>query len=134
MDGAELLGAIARLAQRVAERPLQVHCARRAHLLGDLAQADERHGRDAGGLDRAGDQSNGLIADPSGRRQQHRVDAILLELAGHLRRGDLQQRLDMRLDMAHEAGARISSGCKAIHPDVDPRKIAIHEVAPTLNE
>jgi hypothetical protein len=106
VDHAKLLRAIARRAQRVAERPFQMYCARRAHFLGDLAQTDDRDGWDAGGLDGAGDQSHGLIADASGRRQQYCVDAILLELAGHLRRAGVQQRLNVRrLDMAHEAVA-----------------------------
>lgn len=62
VDDTELLGAVARLTQGVAERPAEMHGARWAHLLGNIAQANDAHGGDAGGFDDTGDQSHGLIA------------------------------------------------------------------------
>ncbi len=60
---------------------------RRAHQLCDLAQPDHAHRRDPGGLDRPCDQSHRLVADPSGRCQQHRIDLLLVQPPRHLRRG-----------------------------------------------
>ena len=106
VDDAELLCAIERLAKWVAKRPFQMERAWRAHLLGNLFQTDNADSRNPGGLDCASDQSHGLVADASGRREQHRIDLLLLELVGNLRRCALQERRDVRrLNMAHEAVA-----------------------------
>jgi hypothetical protein len=111
VNRAALLRAVKRLAQRVAEGPFQVDHPRRAHLFGDLFQTDDADGRNPGGLDCAGDQSHGLVADSSGRCQQHRVDLFLLEHASDLRCCDAQQCFGVRrLDMTHEA---VASGERA---------------------
>lgn len=101
-----LLSQIAWLAKRVAKGPFEMHCSRRANLFGDLAQAGDNYCGYASRLNHAGDQSNGLIAETSGGGEQHGVDPLLLEHAGHLRRSGSEQRRNVgRLDMAHKAVA-----------------------------
>jgi hypothetical protein len=82
-DGA-LLGDVARLSERVAERPVQVQHAGRPERDGqfpDQTQADRRH---ALSLDLSCKQSHGPRAEWSGWDEQHKVDLSLPEAPGHL--------------------------------------------------
>lgn len=48
-------------------------------------------------------QSNGLVAQASGRGEDHQVHAVVFQLAGHLRRRTHDQGVDVgRQDVAHE--------------------------------
>ena len=79
-----LLLNIARLAQRVTKRPLQVDAARRLYLFCVLTNDCYPNGGDAGFFDFSLDQSHGLIADASGRGEQNDIDIVMLELLYHL--------------------------------------------------
>lgn len=62
MEDSELLDAIARFTQRMAEWPAQVQGARWSYLFGNRFQADDADCADAGYFDNACDQSHRLIA------------------------------------------------------------------------
>lgn len=95
---------VARLAQRMPERPVQRYAARRFDLLG-ISSDDRNPNRcDADPFNLSLDQSDRLIAEPSGRGQQDQVDLIRLEPLRHFPGGLLDQGGDVRpVDMAHEA-------------------------------
>ena len=65
-----------RLAQRMAQRPLDEDHARHAHRLRQVTRDRDADGRNAGGFQRTCDQSHGPIAEPSSRREKGEVDAI----------------------------------------------------------
>lgn len=64
-DDGELLGASERFAQRVTERPRHEHRPRQPQPERRIAQSRDGHGRDAARLERALDQSDGLVAESS---------------------------------------------------------------------
>lgn len=79
MQDGELLQAIARFAERVTKRPVQVEHARGHHLDGQLAHEGQRDGGDAACLDFPGEQPHGPRADRSGRHEQSEIDVSLRE-------------------------------------------------------
>ena len=79
-----LLFSIARLAQRVTKRPLQVDTARRLYLFCVLSNDCYPNGGDACFFDLSLDQPHGLIADASSRGEQNDIDLVGLELLYHL--------------------------------------------------
>jgi len=81
-----LLRHVKRLSQRVAERVAQEERPRRPHFLCDLFQDADPHRRNSFGLDRPLDQAHGLIAQPSGGREDGGIGSIPFEQAGHLGR------------------------------------------------
>ena len=87
-EGSEHHGAllfnIARPAERVTKRPLQVDTARRLYLLCVFTNDCYPNGGNAGFFDLSLDQSHGLIADASGRGEQNGIDPVGLELFYHL--------------------------------------------------
>ncbi len=98
-----LLVPVAGFPQGVPEGPAQKNGSRRFYFFGVLAHDGDADGGDAGLLNRPLDQSDGLIADASGRGQKDGVHAIFKEHAGNLRSCSLDQCLDVRtVDMAHE--------------------------------
>jgi hypothetical protein len=76
LDDRHLLIARERLTERMPEGPAHEQRARRTHLLGDPPDDRDGHRWNAGRFDDSLDQSDGPIAQPSRRRQQHRVDAV----------------------------------------------------------
>jgi hypothetical protein len=102
-DGCLLID-VARLAQRMAKRPRQENRSRRFYLFCITAYQGYADRRDADCLDGTLDQSDGLIANASGRSEQHGVHPVLLEHTGHSGRGFAYQSIDMGpLNMAHKA-------------------------------
>jgi len=99
-----LLLSVARLTQRMPERPVQRHAARRLDFLGISSDDRNPNSCDADPFNLSLNQSDRLIAEPSGRGQQDQVDLILLEPLRHFPGGLLDQGDDVRpIDMAHEA-------------------------------
>ena len=66
-----LLADIARLTDGMTEGPMDKYAPRRAHLLGIFAHDGDADGGDAGCFDDSLNQSHGLIANPSGWRQEN---------------------------------------------------------------
>ena len=85
-DHRSLLPGVARLAERVAERPLDVDGSRRIHFFGIFPHDRHPDSRDAGFFNLSLDQSHGLVADASGWGQQHHVYFLLPELCDDLLR------------------------------------------------
>lgn len=88
-------------AERVAERRIDEQAARRVYLLRHLSQHSDRHGWDAGLFDNALYQSDGLMAQGSDRREEHSIDAVLLEERRDLGRG-VENQASRRRDRTHE--------------------------------
>ena len=84
VNHATLLNALTRFAVGMAKWPFEVNSTRRPNFLGDLAQPDDADSGDSRGLNGACDQSNGLVADPSGWAEQHRIDSLLLQFPRNL--------------------------------------------------
>lgn len=102
-----LLFDVARFAEWMTERPLQVNAARRLDLLRVLTHNCDPHGRNAGFFNLSLYQSHGLIADASRRGEQDHVDLGLLELINHLLGSLTNQGGDMSsVYMAHEGIVR----------------------------
>ena len=63
----------------------------------------DRYGCNAGRLDRTLDQSHGLAADPSGRRQDDHIHALFLQCGGDAGSGVIDQRFKVLThDVPHE--------------------------------
>ena len=77
VENGRLLPDVARFAQGVPERPVQKNGTRRLDALRIGPVDGYADGRDAVAFDGSLDQSHGLMADASGRRQQHYVHMIL---------------------------------------------------------
>lgn len=98
-----LLTDVSGFTQRVTEWPAQEYGAGRLHLLGIFTHDRYPDGGDAGFLDLSLDQSNGLIADASGRGQQDDINPVLLELFHDLFCRMVNQGCDVSaIDVAHE--------------------------------
>ncbi len=117
MQHGELLLTVAGLSQRMAKGPAQQQRSGGLDLLGDVAEQHDADRRNTGRLDRARDQSHGLIAEPSSWCQQDGVDALLLEPRRDLRGGLSRERRQMLpLDVAHEA---VGVGQRAQHTAIN---------------
>ena len=104
MEHRKLLCTVAGLSQWMTKGPAQQQCSRSLDLLGNVAEQHDTHRGNTGGLDRARDQSHGLIAEPSSWCQEHGIDALLLEPRHDLRGGLPRERRQMlTLDVTHEA-------------------------------
>lgn len=79
MEHSSLLGDIARFAQRVAERPVQIQEARRAGRNRHFFDEGQTYRRHALGFDLPGEQPHGPRADGSGGHQQGQVNARLAD-------------------------------------------------------
>lgn len=77
MQYAELLHAIAWLTERMPKGPLQMYGPWWAYLLSDLAQPNHTDRCNPSGLNHTCDQSDGLVANTSGRREQHGINLLL---------------------------------------------------------
>ena len=99
-----LLGQIARFAQGMAEGPFEEDGAGRLDFFRVVPNDGDAHRRNALSFDFSLDQPHGLIADASGRGQQHQIDLVFLELAGNFRGARFDQgRYAAAVNMAHEA-------------------------------
>lgn len=78
---------IVRSAQRIAQWVTDKQGPRRTHPPCNLWKQRNRHGRDSRPLDNTLNQPDGLMAHRSDRRKQNRIDLILQQHPGNLRRG-----------------------------------------------
>ena len=98
-----MLRHVKRLAQWVAERVSQEKRPRRPHLLCDLLQEADPHRGDSFGLDRPLNQAHGLIAQPSGGREDDGTGSIPFEQAGHVGRRLFREGAEMGpVNVSHE--------------------------------
>ena len=103
MKDAELLGDVAWFTQRMPEGPSQVQGARRPDLEGDIAKNGDGYGRNSCGLNRALDQSDGPIADPSSGSEEHKVRRVGAQQLEQGWKDLLLERSHVSaVDMAHE--------------------------------
>ncbi len=117
MEHRELLCTVAGLSQWMTKGPAQQQRSGSLDLLGNVAEQHDTHRGNTGGLDRARDQSHGLIAEPSSWCQQDGVNTLLLEPRRDLRCGLPRERRQMLpLDVAHEA---VGVGQRAQHTAID---------------
>ena len=102
---------VVRLPRRMPEREVQVHGAGRVDRRGDGKGARHADGRDPAAFDLSCDQSDGLMADRSGRDEHCGVGCVFLHALGERRSEDLSH-LARRIDPPHE---RV--GIRADRPD-----------------
>jgi len=108
-DDRTLLPDIARFTERVTEGPLYEDGARRLHFFGELTHNRDPDGGNPDFFDLSLDQSHGLIADPSGGRQQNDIDPVLSQLLCNLPgRGGDQGGDVPAIDMTHEGIVALS--------------------------
>lgn len=81
-----LLGDVPGLAARGTEGEVDEHEAGNAAVLDDVARGADDHRRDAILLEIAGDQTHGLMADGSSRDEDDRIEAILAGIGESLGR------------------------------------------------
>ena len=86
-----LRGRIVRLAGGVAEREVAEQEARHAGMFHDVLGAAHDHGRDAGGLEMARDEADGLVADRAVRHQHRGIDLVRAHEGEDVRRVLLQR-------------------------------------------
>ena len=79
MEHCSLLGYIARFAQGVAERPVQIQESRRVSRNGYFFHESQTYSRHAPRFDFSGKQSYGPRADRSGGHQKSQIDARLAD-------------------------------------------------------
>lgn len=91
VDDGALLRRPIRFTERVTQRPLQKDCAWRADSNREIPGERDADGGYAGSLDNACDQSHGPIAEPSGRGQERKVDAVLAQSGRHIRRAPARE-------------------------------------------
>ena len=85
-DDLRLKGWVAWGSEGIAQREIHEQGARRSDAFRDLAEERDGDGWDPGFLDDALDQSDGLMAQPSRRRQQHGIDLLAAQEVSDLRR------------------------------------------------
>lgn len=78
-DDRQLLGAIEGFPERMPERPANRDRPRDTQLFGHVTEQRNGHRRDPGGFDRTLNQSNGLMAEPSGRSEECEIRLLMLE-------------------------------------------------------
>ena len=84
---------VVRPAGRVAERKVAEQQARHADMFDDVPGAAQHHGGDAGRLERARGQADGLVADRAVGHQDRRVGPVLLAAANDLGHVDFERGL-----------------------------------------
>ena len=94
---------IKRITHGVAQRKSHQQSSRRLHTFGNRTVKRYGNGRNPLCLDGPLDQSHGLIAGPSGRRQEHGINPICFQHPCHFRACPIYKHFDMAAeDMAHE--------------------------------
>ncbi len=109
-----LLVYVARFAQRMPKRPVQENRTRRFDLFRIFTYDGDADRRDPNCFNAALNQSNGLIADTSGRGEQHGVNLVPFEHSGHPRRCIGREHIDVGpFDMAHKTEMPLSQRADA---------------------
>lgn len=116
-----LLVLLKRFAHGVAKGPAEIHGPGRLDLFGYFPLERYGYRGDAGLLDYALYQPHGLIAEPSGRGEDHKVDPVPPQQSGDSRGGLLQQPVEVSShDMPHKTvamGGRFTdkmAGCELL--------------------